>query len=60
MSRFRDGRTAEILLVEDNPGDVALTRDALESAGTAYRLHVVEDGTGAVDFPFRRVLAGRD
>ena len=32
----------EILLVEDNPGDVALTREALATAGAANRLHVVE------------------
>jgi two-component system, chemotaxis family, response regulator Rcp1 len=48
------GRAVEILLVEDNPGDVALTREALEAAGTAHRLHVVEDGTDAIDFLFRR------
>jgi chemotaxis family two-component system response regulator Rcp1 len=49
-----DGRTVEILLVEDNPGDAALTREALAVAGTAHRLHVVDDGTDAVDFLFRR------
>ena len=54
MPRFGQGRAAEILLVEDNPGDVALTREALEAAGTPHRLHVVEDGTDAVDFLFRR------
>jgi CheY-like chemotaxis protein len=50
----RDGRVVEILLVEDSPGDVALTREALEAAGTAHRLHVVHDGTDAVDFLFCR------
>jgi two-component system, chemotaxis family, response regulator Rcp1 len=53
-AEFHDGRTVEILLVEDNPGDVALTREALAIAGTAHRLHVVADGTDAVDFLFRR------
>jgi two-component system, chemotaxis family, response regulator Rcp1 len=53
-SQSHDGRAVEILLVEDNPGDVALTREALEAAGTAHRLHVVEDGVDAVDFLFRR------
>ena len=53
-AEFHDGRPVEILLVEDNPGDVVLTREALELAGTAHRLHVVGDGIDAVDFLFRR------
>ncbi|MBN1568144.1 MAG: response regulator [Acidobacteria bacterium] len=44
----------EILLVEDNPGDVELTREALETAKISNRLHVVEDGSDATDFLFRR------
>jgi len=44
----------EILLVEDNPGDVELTREALEGAKVANRLSVVDDGAEAVDFLFRR------
>ena len=44
----------EILLVEDNPGDVELTREALEDAKVANRLNVVDDGAEAVDFLFRR------
>ncbi len=44
----------EILLVEDNPGDVALTREALRDAKVANHLHVAEDGAEAVDFLFRK------
>ena len=44
----------EILLVEDNPGDVELTREALNAAKVSNRLHVVDDGAEAVDFLFRR------
>lgn len=51
---FRDGRTVDILLVEDNPGDVELTREALETARVSNRLHVVDDGAEAIDFLFRR------
>ena len=40
----------EILLVEDNPGDVDLTREALEGAKVFNRLHVVDDGAKAIDF----------
>lgn len=44
----------DILLVEDNPGDVDLTKAALEGAKVFNRLHVVEDGDQALDFLFRR------
>jgi two-component system, chemotaxis family, response regulator Rcp1 len=44
----------EILLVEDNPGDAELTREALKVAKVANRLHVVDDGAEAVDFLFKK------
>lgn len=40
----------EILLVEDNPGDVRLTREALRDAKVRNNLHVVSDGEEAVAF----------
>ncbi|MGD9385089.1 MAG: response regulator [Thioalkalispiraceae bacterium] len=40
----------EILLVEDNPGDVRLTREALKEAKVGNNLHVVEDGVAAMSF----------
>jgi two-component system, chemotaxis family, response regulator Rcp1 len=49
-----EGMSFDILLVEDNPGDVELTREALLGAKAANRLHVVDDGVEAVDFLFRR------
>ncbi len=39
-----------ILLVEDNPGDVRLTREALKDSRIETRLHVVTDGVEALDF----------
>ncbi len=42
------GRPIEILLVEDNPGDVRLTREALKEDKVRNRLHVVEDGLAAL------------
>ena len=50
----RDWQVIDILLVEDNPGDVDLTKEALEGAKVANRLHVVEDGEEALSFLFRR------
>jgi CheY-like chemotaxis protein len=49
-----NSETIDILLVEDNPGDIDLTREALEEAKVLNRLHVVEDGEQALDFVFRR------
>lgn len=45
-----DAQPIDILLVEDNPGDVRLTREALREGKIANRLHVVTDGQAAVDF----------
>jgi two-component system response regulator len=40
----------ELLLVEDDPADVRMTREALRAAGIPCRLHVVEDGLNAISF----------
>jgi two-component system response regulator len=40
----------QILLVEDSPGDVSLTREALRSARVANELHVVWDGEEALRY----------
>jgi two-component system, chemotaxis family, response regulator Rcp1 len=40
----------QILLVEDSPGDVSLTREALQSARVANELNVVGDGEEAMRY----------
>lgn len=40
----------DILLVEDNPGDVRLTEEALKQGKVLNRLHVVYDGVEAMEF----------
>lgn len=40
----------EILLVEDNPGDARLTREALRDAKVRNNLHVAPDGVEALAF----------
>ena len=47
-------RAIEILMVEDNPGDVRLTREAFKHHKVWNELHVVEDGVAALDFLHRR------
>lgn len=48
------GDPADILLVEDNPGDVRLTREALEAGQICNTLHVTTDGVEALDFLHQR------
>jgi len=40
----------EVLLVEDSPGDVRLTREAFREANGAIHLHVATDGVEAMTF----------
>ncbi|HEV2842755.1 MAG TPA: response regulator [Chthoniobacterales bacterium] len=44
--------TVEILLVEDNPIDIELTKNAFKKAQITNPLHVVNDGEAALDFVF--------
>ncbi len=50
MSSCTEGRPIEILLVEDNPGDVRLTREAFKEAKMRNNLHAVGDGVEAMEF----------
>ncbi len=49
-SKLERGRTIEILLVEDSPGDVRLTKEALKEGKVLNILNVVEDGLEAMAF----------
>jgi len=44
------GKAIDILLVEDNPGDVRLTREALKESKVRNNIFVVEDGVEAMKF----------
>ncbi|WP_436927593.1 response regulator [Halosimplex amylolyticum] len=50
----RDGGPPDVLLVEDNPGDVRLTEEAFKVGNIANTLHVVTDGAEALDFLYHR------
>ncbi len=54
MNRDSNSQRIEILLVEDNPADVRLTREALLEGKVLNRLNVVGDGVEALDYLFRR------
>ena len=50
MNTLPEGRAVEILLVEDNPGDVRLTQEAFADAKVSNNLQVVNDGIAAMQF----------
>ena len=54
MSESTPSEPVDILLVEDNPGDVRLTKEAFKEAGIANRIHVVTDGHRALEFLYQR------
>jgi CheY-like chemotaxis protein len=49
-NQFEAPTPIEILLVEDSPGDVRLTREALRDAKVQNHLHVALDGIEAMKF----------
>jgi len=54
MAQDQTLKPIEILLVEDNPGDVQLTREALEEGNLLVNLSVMNDGAEAMAFLHRR------
>lgn len=50
MTEHQLVKPIEILLVEDNPGDSDLAREALEGSKINNQLHVVDDGEKAMAF----------
>src|SRR6266487_2715758 len=51
-----EGRPVKILLVEDNPGDVRLTQEALKEGKVQNELAVVSDGVQAMAYLRREAL----
>ncbi len=45
-----NSRSIEVLLIEDSPGDVRLTKEALKEGRILNNLHVVNDGVEAMSF----------
>jgi two-component system, chemotaxis family, response regulator Rcp1 len=50
MTTARGGTPLQLLLVEDNPGDVRLTREAFREVDGSVQLHVASDGVEAMAF----------
>ena len=54
MTDRQNGGPIDILLVEDNPGDIRLTEEAFKEGQINNTLHVVRDGAAALDFLYQR------
>ena len=54
MIKPSDSRAIDILLVEDDPGDVLITREAFQHNKIKNNLHVARDGEEGLDFLYRR------
>jgi CheY-like chemotaxis protein len=54
MTEPADTRAIDILLVEDDPGDELITREAFEHNKIKNNLHVAHDGEEGLDFLYRR------
>ncbi|HEX7827890.1 MAG TPA: response regulator [Mycobacterium sp.] len=48
------GRAIDVLLVEDDPGDVLITREVLEHNKIKNNVHVASDGEEGLDFLYKR------
>ena len=54
MTNTQDSKPVEILLVEDNPGDIRLTQEAFKEGNINNQIHVTKDGNDALDFVYQR------
>lgn len=54
MNHTNAGRPVEVLLVEDNPGDIRLTQEAFKEGRFLINLSVATDGVQAIDMLNRR------
>ncbi|OKH86092.1 chemotaxis protein CheY [Mycobacterium sp. ST-F2] len=54
MTAPRESRAIDILLIEDDPGDELITREAFADNKIKNVLHVARDGQEGLDFLYRR------
>ena len=50
MITTNEATAIKVLLVEDDPGDVLITREALSAAKLMHDLHIVDNGEAAVSY----------
>ena len=50
MTAAQTGKSVDILLVEDNPGDARLAQEGMKESKMLNKMHVVKDGVEAMAF----------
>jgi chemotaxis family two-component system response regulator Rcp1 len=50
LNNYKHGKSIDVLLVEDNPGDVRLTKEALKEGKVQINLSIVTNGLEAMAF----------
>ncbi len=54
MTEIESGKVIDILLVDDNAGDIRLAQEALKESKIRNTIYVAKDGVQAMDFLLRR------
>lgn len=54
FAKINEVNSIEIMLVEDNPGDARLVKEALRECNIKNNLSIVDDGEKALDFLYKR------
>ena len=53
LNDIYNAKPIEILMVEDNPGDIRLTKEALKEGKIINNLHIARDGVEAMEFLYK-------
>lgn len=54
MTVAKPGEPIDVLLIEDDPGDELMTREAFEDNKISNTLHIARDGAEGLDFLYQR------
>jgi chemotaxis family two-component system response regulator Rcp1 len=59
MFRSQSAKPLEVLVIEDNPGDVRLLEEAFRELDANVSMHVARDGAEALDMVFQPAIASK-
>jgi two-component system, chemotaxis family, response regulator Rcp1 len=59
MFRSHSAKPLEVLVIEDNPGDVRLLEEAFRELDANVSMHVARDGAEALDMVFQPAIASK-
>lgn len=59
MFRSHSAKPLDVLVIEDNPGDVRLLEEAFRELNANVSMHVARDGAEALDMVFQPAIASK-